>query len=52
MSDKLYVDRIYQGMKVKPYDHPLRFLVTSQTEGEDQIYLVQLDSYWITGGRF
>ena len=35
-EDKPYLDWSYKGMKVQPYDHPLRFLVTSQTEGEIQ----------------
>jgi len=48
MSDK-YLDWTFEGMKVKPYDSPLRFLVTSQTEGDQKTYLVQLDSYWCTG---
>jgi len=49
VSDKPYIDWVYNGMKVKPYDNPLRFLVTSQTEGDSKTYLVQLDSYWCTG---
>lgn len=36
-------------MKIRPFDHPLRFTVTSQTEGEVKSYIVQLDSYWCTG---
>jgi hypothetical protein len=36
-------------MKIRPYDHPLRFLVSSQTEGEIKQYVVQLDAFWCTG---
>jgi hypothetical protein len=37
------------GMKIRPYDHPLRFLVSSQSEGETKQYVVQLDAFWYTG---
>jgi hypothetical protein len=42
-------DWIHKGMRVRPYDSALRFVVTSQTEGDDKCYIVQLDSYWCTG---
>lgn len=50
VSDKQpYLDWEWKGMKVRPYDNPLRFIVTSQTEGESKNYIVQLDAYWCTG---
>lgn len=49
MSDKARLDWEVDGMKIRPYDHPLRFTVTSQAEGETKQYIVQLDSYWCTG---
>jgi hypothetical protein len=48
MSDR-NLDWEVDGMKIRPYDHPLRFLVSSQTEGETKQYVVQLDSFWCTG---
>jgi hypothetical protein len=36
-------------MRIRPYDSALRFLVSSQTEGEIKQYVVQLDSFWCTG---
>lgn len=49
MSDKPSLDWEVDGMRIRPYDHALRFLVTSQTEGESKQYVVQLDSFWCTG---
>jgi hypothetical protein len=50
MSDKPYLDWTFNGMKVQPYDSPLRFLVTSQTEGEPKTIWSSLTAIGVPEG--